>query len=117
MAEDVEQLLRTLYAAFNARDIDALLAHMQPDVDWPNVKEARRAVGHDAVRDYWTHQWQEIDPHVDPVRFRRLDDGRVAVDVHQLVRDLAGEVLVDGEVVHVYTFRDGLVARMEVETP
>jgi len=115
MAQDVEQLLRGVYAAFNARDIDAALAQAQPDVDWPNVKEARRAVGHDAVRDYWTRQWAEIDPHVEPLRFRRLDDGRIAVDVHQLVRDLSGTVLVDGPVVHVYTLRDGLIARMEVQ--
>jgi hypothetical protein len=110
----VEQLLRAAYAAFNSRDIDAALELMQPDVDWPNVKESRRAIGHDAVRDYWTRQWQEIDPHVEPQRFRTLDDGRVEVDVHQLVRDLAGTVLVDGPVTHVYTLRGGLVARMDV---
>jgi hypothetical protein len=115
MAQDVEQLLRDLYAAFNARDIDTLLSHMQPDVDWPNVKEARRAIGHDAVRDYWTEQWAEIDPHVEPLGFRRLDDGRIAVDVHQLVRDLSGNVLVDGQVAHVYTLRRGLIARMVVQ--
>jgi hypothetical protein len=115
MTQDVEDLLRDLYAAFNARDIDTLLSHMQPDVDWPNVKEARRAIGHDAVRAYWTDQWQEIDPHVDPVGVRRLDDGRVRVDVHTVVRDLSGNMLVDGPLVHVYTLRDGLVERMEVQ--
>jgi hypothetical protein len=34
-----EDLLQTLYGAFNARDIDAALAGMHPDVDWPNGME------------------------------------------------------------------------------
>jgi hypothetical protein len=29
--------LRATYAAFNARDIDAVLAQMSADVDWPNA--------------------------------------------------------------------------------
>ena len=33
---NVEDLLRKTHAAFNARDIEAVLAVMQPDVDWPN---------------------------------------------------------------------------------
>jgi hypothetical protein len=31
-----EPRLRSLYAAFNARDVDAALAVMTPNVDWPN---------------------------------------------------------------------------------
>jgi hypothetical protein len=46
MDRDVEQLLHAAYAAFNARDIDGALAVMTPDVDWPNVAENRRVVGH-----------------------------------------------------------------------
>ena len=113
MDRDAEQLLRAAYAAFNARDIDSALAIMTPDVDWPNVAENRRVIGHEAVRDYWTRQWREIDPLVDPRGFRELDDGRIAVDVHRVVKGMDGEVLVEGEVEHVYTVRDGLIARME----
>jgi hypothetical protein len=39
----------------------------------------------------------------------------VAVRVHQVVRSHDGELLDDREVVHVYAFREGLVARMDVE--
>jgi hypothetical protein len=113
MDRDAEQLLRAVYAAFNARDIDAVLAVTTPDVDWPNVAGNTRAIGHDAVRDYWTRQWSEIDPYVYPQGFRELDDGRIAVDVHRVVKGLDGAVLVDGEVEHVYTMRDGRVARMD----
>jgi hypothetical protein len=37
-----EQLLRRAYEAFNARDIDAALALMHLDVDWPNGMEGGR---------------------------------------------------------------------------
>ena len=36
------------------------------------------------------------------------------VDVHQIVRDTAGELLSDGRVEHVYTLRDRLIERMEI---
>ena len=80
---DHEALLRKTYAAFNARDIDAVLATMHPDVDWPNAWEGGRVHGHGAVRGYWTRQWAEIDPTVEPTDIAPPDaDGRVAVTVH-----------------------------------
>ena len=44
-----------------------------------------------------------------------LPDGRVAVEVAQVVRALDGALLREATVRHVYTFRDGLVARMDVD--
>ena len=41
--------------------------------------------------------------------------GRTAVTVHQIVRDLTGEVVSDGTVRHVYTFEDGLIRSMEIQ--
>jgi hypothetical protein len=110
-----ERLLRRAYAAFNARDIDAALALMHPDVDWPNGMAGGRERGHAAVRAYWTKQFGMIDSHVEPVGFERDEDERIAVDVHQVVRDLAGDVVSDGRMRHVYTFEDGLVVRMNIE--
>jgi hypothetical protein len=112
---DVEALLRRAYAAFNARDVEAAVALMQPDVDWPNAFEGGRVRGRDEVRAYWTRQFAVIDPQVMPRGFAWRDDGRVAVFVHQIVRSPAGDVLADGAVVHVYVVRDGLVERMDVE--
>ena len=112
---DAEALLRGAYAAFNARDVDAALASMHRDVDWPNGMEGGRVAGHEAVRAYWTRQFGLIDSRVEPLRFTARPDGRVAVEVRQVVRDLGGAVLADGLVTHVYTLRDGLVARMEIE--
>jgi hypothetical protein len=110
-----EALLRRAYEAFNARDIDGALALMHPDVDWPNGLEGGRERGREAVRAYWTRQFGVIDSHVEPESFEPDDDGHVVVNVHQVVRDLGGEVLSDGRVRHIYTLREGLVARMDIE--
>ena len=114
---DIEQRLRALYAAFNAREIDEVLAALAEDVDWPNAWEGGRLRGRAAVRDYWTRQWAEIDGRVEPVGFVSRPDGRVAVEVDQTVRDLEGALLSEGRVRHVYAFRAGLVVSMDVEQP
>ena len=109
-----ERLLRDLYDAFNRRDIEEAIAAMQPDVDWPNAWEGGRVVGREAVRDYWTRQFEAIDGRVQPTGFSVGEDGRISVSVHQVVRGLDGAVLADHMVTHVYAFRDGLVERMDV---
>jgi hypothetical protein len=113
-ARSPEDRLTATYAAFNVRDVDEVLAEMAEDVDWPNAWEGGRVVGHDAVRSYWTRQWAEIDPEVQPQSFRRLPDGRIEVTVHQSVRARDGSVLSDGMVLHTYTFSGDRIARMDV---
>lgn len=112
-AVSAEELLRRAYAAFNARDIDRALAVMHPDVDWPNGMEGGRELGHEAVRAYWSRQFGLIDSHVEPESFDEVD-GKIVVQVHQVVRDVDGALLSDQRVEHVYTLRDGLIARMDI---
>ena len=107
-------LLQKAYAAFNARDIDAALETMKADVEWPNGMEGGTVRGHEGVRAYWTRQWGMINPHVDPVSFDPDESGRIVVGVHQVVRDLAGNVLMDRMVEHVYSLEDGLIRSMEI---
>src|ERR1700757_1020864 len=113
-AQSATEVLKKAYAAFNGRDIDGALATMKPDVAWPNGMEGGTVHGHDGVRAYWTRQWAMIDPHVDPVSFNVDESGRVVVSVHQVVRDLAGKVLMDRMVEHVYTLQDGLIRSMDI---
>ena len=108
------ELLQRVYAAFNRREIETVLAEMHPDVDWPNGMEGGRVLGTAAVRDYWTRQFELLDPHVEPRNFTTESDGRIAVDVHQVVHDKAGKLLVDHMVQHVYEIRDGLIRSMEI---
>lgn len=87
---------------------------MTADVAWPRAFKGGFVEGPDAVRAYWTEQWSEINPHVDPVAFHLEEDGRILVDVHQVVRDLSGAVLADEHVRHRFSFTQGLIRKMEV---
>jgi hypothetical protein len=107
-------LLKLVYAAFNRRDIEAILPRMKSDVRWPNGMEGGWVDGHEGVRAYWTRQWSLINPQVEPISIEAADDGRVIVNVHQVVRDLAGMVLMDRMVQHVYSFSYGLIRGMEI---
>ena len=106
-------LLERAYAAFNARDLDGALATMHPDVEWANGLEGGFVHGRDGVRNYWTRQWREINPHVEPRRFA-VAGRQVVVDVHQVVRDLAGRVLKEHNVRHAYVLENSLIRRMEI---
>jgi hypothetical protein len=109
-----QDLLKKAYAAFNARDIDGALSTMQRNVEWPNGMEGGTVHGHEAVRAYWTRQWSMINPHVDPVTFDVDGSGNVIVGVHQVIRDLAGKILLDRMVRHVYTLKNGLIQSMTI---
>jgi ketosteroid isomerase-like protein len=110
-----QALIKNAYAAFNARDIDAILKVMHPEVKWPRALEGDYAYGHDEVRAYWERQWKEINPTVTPVGFRERENGTLEVEVHQLVKDVEGNVLYDGKVFHVYIINDGLLREMDIE--
>lgn len=114
ISPQTEELVRRMYEAFNKRDIGAALGFVHADVDWPNMLEGTRAHGHAEVRTYWEGQFAVIDPHVEPTGMTQSDDGQVVVDVHQVIRHLDGTIRDDRTVRHVYTMRDGLVARMDV---
>jgi ketosteroid isomerase-like protein len=109
----MQALIRDLYASFNARDVEAVIALMAEDVDWPNAWEGGRLHGRDAVREYWRRQFDAIDGRVEPTEIVEAGD-TVTVTVHQTVRDLDANVMSDETVTHTYTFRDGQIAKMDV---
>jgi ketosteroid isomerase-like protein len=115
---EAELLLRSAYRAFNARDIEAAIELMHPEVDWPNAWEGGRVLGRAAVRDYWTRQFASISGNVEPEGFTEEPDGSVTVDVHQVVHDArTGELISDSRVRHRYRLEDGLIGRMDVLEP
>jgi ketosteroid isomerase-like protein len=116
-AELVEmELLRRMYAAFNRREIESVLDLMHPDVDWPNGWEGGRVLGKAAVRDYWKRQLEVLDPNVEPKTFTKEADGRITIDVHQVVHDRSGKLVADQMVQHVYEIRGGLIRCMEIRS-
>jgi ketosteroid isomerase-like protein len=113
MSEDID-LLKHVYNRFNARDMNTVLAAMQDDVMWANGMEGGHVQGRDGVRSYWTRQWAMVDPHVDPVGFSTSPDGAIVVEVHQVVRDLEGKLLVDQMVGHIFRLENGLIRRFDI---
>ncbi len=111
---ETKVLIEKAYSAFNRRNINDALETMSENVSWPKASEGGRALGKEEIRSYWTRQWNEFDPHVEPVEIVAQDDGTTNVRVHQLVKTLNGDILFDGEVRHVFTIENGLIARMDI---
>jgi len=110
-----QTLIKKAYTGFNNREIDTVLSVMHPGIHWPKAFEGGYVIGHEAVRDYWTKQWKEINPKVEPVAITARPDGKIEVEVYQLVKDLEGNVLFDGKVKHVYMINDDLLQQMDIE--
>ncbi len=111
---DTKTIIERAYSAFNKRDIDGALALMTEDVSWPKASEGGKVVGKEEIREYWTRQWGEFDPHVEPLAMTEEDGGKTRVRVHQLVKSLQGNVLSDSEVLHVFSVNGGLIAGMDL---
>lgn len=115
MKSQYEDLIKKVYSAFNLRDIATALAVMHAGVKWPKAWEGGYISGHDEIRKYWTRQWQELNPHVEPIKFNERQNGSLEVEVHQKVKDLQDNPVFDGTVKHIYTFTDGSIKTMEIE--
>src|ERR1019366_1940719 len=108
------ELLTGAYRDFNARHLDAVLDRLSPSVKWANGLEGAHIHGRDAVREYWTKQWAVLDPHVEPKRIELDKSNRWVVTVHQVVKDLKGNQILDTIVYHVCCISDGLIERMDI---
>ncbi|MBV9034099.1 MAG: nuclear transport factor 2 family protein [Acidobacteriaceae bacterium] len=112
---DTKTPIEQAYAAFNKRDMDGALALMSDDVSWPKASEGGKVVGKEEVRAYWTRQWSTFDPHVEPREVIDLGGDKIEVRVHQLVKNIQGDVLSDSEVRHVFTVENGLIKSMDLK--
>lgn len=115
MDQQIHNLIKKAYLAFNSRDIDTALATFHSAIQWPKAFEGGYVNGHDEIRAYWTRQWTEINPIVEPIKIIEREHRKYEVSVHQFVKDTEGEILFDGVVKHIYTIQDGLLAKMDIE--
>ena len=111
---NLKTIIERAYTAFNHREIDAALALMTEDVTWPKASEGGKVIGKEEIRAYWTRQWSEFDPHVEPLAITAEEADKIRVNVHQVVKNLQGDILADSEVLHVFTTRNGLIASMDL---
>jgi ketosteroid isomerase-like protein len=122
MSKNDVEMIKRIYHSFNARDIDGVLTVLSDDVAWANGMDGGHVHGREAVRDYWTHQWAVVSPHVDPVAFEKTEDGAVAVQVIQSVFDLNGQPLVgqthglkDKTVTHIFRMEGDKIVRFDIQ--
>ncbi|MBX5159341.1 nuclear transport factor 2 family protein [Rhizobium sp. NZLR8] len=122
MSQNDVEMIKRIYASFNARDIDAVLAVLSDNVAWANGMDGGHIHGREAVRDYWTRQWAVISPHVEPVAFEETEDGAVAVEVIQSVFDLDGRPLEgqthglkDKTVTHIFRIAGDGIIRFDIQ--
>jgi len=100
------------YKSYNERDIDALLELMCEDVNWSNALTGDRIRGRAEMREVWKLQWTSLEVLTEPIRIYE-EDGKTVVLVREVMREVGGHLLMDQEMEHVFTFRDGLVERMD----
>ena len=109
-----QQFLQSLYDAFNKREIEIIISLMRPDVKWANGLEGGFVYGRDAVREYWTSQRQNIQPQLETLKFETDENNRNIVTVHQIIKDLQGNVLADTIIHQIFTIEDGLIGLYEI---
>ncbi|MBD2535805.1 nuclear transport factor 2 family protein [Nostoc flagelliforme FACHB-838] len=109
-----QQFLQNLYEAFNKGEIETIISVMHPDVKWANGVEGGFVYGRDAVREYWTNQYKVIQVQLETLKFETDENNRNVVTVHQMVRDLQGNLLADATIEQIFTIEDGLISLYEI---
>ncbi len=109
-------LLDMAYQNFNARNVTAVFAVMQADVEWDTGIQGQYLVGKPALRSFWTQHWRDVDVVMTPLAYHALPDGRVATRVSQLAHDALGAVVIDNQVTHIYQFEGGFIKRMDIKS-
>lgn len=109
-----QQFLQNLYDAFNNREIETIISLMRPDVKWANGVEGGFVYGSDAVREYWTNQFKDIQVQLETLKFETDENNRNVVTVHQVIKDLQGNLLADATIQQIFTIEDGLISLHEI---
>jgi hypothetical protein len=109
-----QQFLQSLYEAFNKGEIETIISAMRPDVKWANGVEGGFVYGRDAVREYWTNQYKVIQVQLETLKFKTDENNRNVVTVHQIVRDLQGNLLADATIQQIFTIENSLISLYEI---
>ena len=111
--KNVEEFFRNIYKKFNERDIEGVIEHMTPDVEWANGMQGGYEHGHRGVRNYWTRQFSLVKSTVTPIDLQKVDDNYV-LKVRQSVEDLKGIKISNSTVKHVFHLKNGKIARFDI---
>lgn len=68
----------------------------------------------DAVREYWTNQFKNILTELETSKFETDENDRNIVTVHQIIKDLQGNVLADATIHQIFTVENELISLYEI---
>ena len=114
MISNQQFLQKNIYDAFNNREFEAIISLMRSDVKWANGLEGGFIYGRDSVREYWINQFKDIQVELAPLKFEMDENNRNIVTVHQIVRDLQGNVLADVTIHQIFTIENELISLYEI---
>ena len=112
---DPQTLLAPLYDAINRHDVVAIGPLLTDDIDWPDQIDGGRLIGLEALAAYWARNELTIRVELAPYAYGRAPDGRLWADVVMNVQNLRGQLWSESTVRHLFTLRDGRVARIDGE--
>jgi ketosteroid isomerase-like protein len=115
MSEENVEIVRRLYRAMDARDVEAAAELVHPDAEWiPDSRVGEGpARGRENVIRFFTDRAEMFDElRVEIERFWETDD-RVLVFVRVTGRGAASGAAFDIRIGHLWTVRDGVVVRGE----
>ena len=109
--ENVEIVLGS-FDAFSRGDLEAVVAILDPEVEWTQIEEPEPAVGPEAVLEAvarWTEMWDGVQMTVR----EQIDAGdRVVVLLHWSGRSKPSGIPAEQSAYNVFTLRNGKVVRM-----
>jgi hypothetical protein len=111
---DIGTPIEQAYPAFNKRDIDGALALMTDDVSLAQSFGGRQSDREERDPRLLDSTMGRVRSPCRPLAITEEDGGKVRVRVHQIVKDLQGNVLSDSEVLDVFTMNTGLIAAMHI---
>ena len=115
MSEENVEIVRRLYRAMDARDVEAFAEFGHPDAEWiPDSRVGQGPVrGRENVIQFFTDRAEMFDEyHVEVERFWEKDD-QVLAFVRVTGRGGASGATFDIRIGHLWTVRDGVVVRGE----
>lgn len=107
-------LVRDAYRRFNDGDISGLLDLLDDDVELPDVLNGTKLRGIDAVRQYWEHEFELVEPALFVSDIVEIGDALLLVVVQEVYDRATRNRLGPGvKAVHRVTFRGDRIASIE----
>ena len=105
------ELVRSIYAAWNAADWG--LEHFHPQVEWElsGLDQTGRVTGRDGLLDYWRHYWGAWRPgsRWEVLELTCIGDSQVLAWARVQAVGRSSGVTVDAPLAQLWTVRDGLI--------